>query len=1206
MRKNIALFEIFIMIAAGFAVSYFIHESSALVPGKSVEDETVTWLREKILGYLSNGLVSAQEGLWTCLEGLNGTICQEYPSEICNDLCLEDCIPSKRSETRECQLGTCYDNLEGTCSAQSPKLACENSGGQWFEQEPAQCNPGCCLIGGNANYITEQACSVLENRLGISGEWQEVENELECLLLGEQQQDGACVLEEVEPGLYDCEFTTEANCISMGGEFNSGLLCTNPGLNTICTRTKETSCFESKDEVYFLDSCGNRANVYDTNKKANDDYWSRIYSKNESCSLDGSNQEGCGNCDYLLGSLCGTPGEDDEKPLEGEYVCRDLSCIDEWGAERKNGESWCAFDSAIGVQGDTKNKERSVDLPGSRHYRQVCVDGEVRTDPCQDFRNEVCQESRDEEIGFSSAACRINNWQSCIAANQDKTKLDRCEENSACFLKSVRISNFKFDVCAPKHSPGFDLKEEFGGEVGESICSAATQTCTVVEVKGFGGWDCEVNCDCLKPGFAETMNNLCISLGDCGGNVNIAGEFTDSGYSVKRSPKLRQNYISELQSYTEPVQGQKVDPLTEEETAALFGLDPNDPEFESKLANIIGGLGAGATGVVLAYYTYVFVNVGLTFTEVFGALGHQGFTFTSSFLNAAAGAAAGAAIGFLLGKLFGLEGDALLAVTILGAATGLFVSTGIPGLFNGVALFSYGWLLWTIIVIIIIILIFKFLGIGDTRTKKVAFTCMPWQPPLGGDSCEACTEGDLPCSKYKCQSLGQTCEFVNEGTGEEACIDIAPDDTLAPKISPNYEVISEDFEYTEVTSGSFKVEHKENECIPAYTQVTFGVSLDEHGQCKYDTEHTAEYDEMEFFFGESSLFKKNHVTALSLPSLESLGEFGFDPDRRADFDLFVRCQDGSGNKNENEFAIRFCISPENDITPPILQNFEPESPAYASLEAENMNMSFYTNEPAECRYSLTDKDYEQMENEISCNNDFEDYTLFGFECSANLPVSENETNYYFRCKDRPGQEERNTNNEGVEYKIIKTSEPLIIEEIRLNPEAEEGVISTGAQPVTVTLEVETSGGAPVNRYCTYGFGGDNDLARFFESGTDMHRQVFTSLFEGSYDIGIRCEDDTGNVAESGVQFEIDVDDIGPMITRVYSQGSRLTVITNEESMCYYSHNSCGFQIEGENVFEMSGSDLVHTTDFNSQINYYIKCQDGWGNTGSCTTARSGY
>jgi len=66
------------------------------------------------------------------------------------------------------------------------------------------------------------------------------------------------------------------------------------------------------------------------------------------------------------------------------------------------------------------------------------------------------------------------------------------------------------------------------------------------------------------------------------------------------------------------------------------------------------------------------------------------------------------------------------------------------------------------------------------------------------------------------------------------------------------------------------------------------------------------------------------------------------------------------------------------------------------------------------------------------------------------------------------------------------------------------------------------------------------------------------------------------------------------------------VITNEESMCYYSHNSCGFQIEGENVFEMSGSDLVHTTDFNSQINYYIKCQDGWGNTGSCTTARSGY
>lgn len=1202
---------------SGVAFSYFIHESSKGIE-ISGEGKGISWLREKILGYLSNGLVSAQEqGLWTCPRDVNGSICQEYPAETCEELCVGDCIPSRRQNTQECKLGTCQDTGEGTCSAQTPRLACEEHGGIWTEEEPAQCKPGCCLIGGNANFITEQACGVLGDRLGQQGEWKQVDNEIQCLLLANSQEEGACVLNEIPGEGFDCKFTDKADCLTRGGEFYSGLLCTNPSLNTICQRTKETGCFPKEEGVYFIDSCGNKGNIYDTNKKNGDEYWNRVFGKNETCTLDGNlgNQNACGNCDYLLGSTCGIPGEGDAKPLDGEYVCKDLSCVDEWNDERKNGESWCAYDSQIGVDGNGQgNKGRSVDLPGSRHYRKVCLDGEVRTESCADFRNEICSENRDEEIGFSSAACRINRWQECIAANEDKDKLNKCETNSDCFLKEVRLDKFKFDVCTPKHPEGFNLKADFGGEVGQSICGLGSQRCKVIQQKGFGGWKTVVNGKCLEPDFAQTMNNLCISLGDCGGNVNIQGQFTGDGYSVKNSPKLSQGYISGLRDYIEPIKGQHADSLTKEEIATLFGLKMDDPEIDSKMATIIGGLGAGALGALLVYGALIYqggVTGALGAISQLGivkglfSIGEIGTSNLGTWASLAGSAAAGAAIGFIIGKLFGLEGDGLLAATVAGVFAGVASYTGLFGTFSGTGLFTTSFFIWTIVIVIIVVIILKLLGIGKTRTINVAFTCNPWQPPLGGSDCEKCTKGDLPCSEYKCQSLGQTCEFVNEGTGEEACINTAPDDTLAPRISPNYDVISEGFEYAEVTDRSFKIENSESECIPAYTQLTWGISLNEYGQCKYDTEKVS-FDNMEFYFGESSLFKKNHVTALSLPSLESLGEGGFDPNRRADFDLYIRCQDGSGNKNDADFDVRFCISPEDDTTPPILQKFNPVSPAYIALEATELNLTFYTNEPADCRYSLTDNDYETMQNQIDCANNVSDMTLFGFECLTTLPVSGDE-NYYLRCKDKPWAEgERNANSQSVSYEIIQTTNPLVIESVEINPEPANGLIKTGGRYVSVDLTVTTSGGAPVNRYCTYGFGGSNNLARFFESGGDVHRQTFSSLFEGNYDIGIRCEDDVGNVAQNSVQFDIEVDNHGPIITRVYSQNSLFYIITNEDSMCSYSHNSCNFGFDDEDVSGMSGDELIHSADFNSNLNYYVKCKDEYSNVGECLTIRSGY
>ena len=40
--------------------------------------------------------------------------------------------------------------------------------------------------------------------------------------------------------------------------------------------TKETTCIEGKDEVYFKDSCGNIANIYDSSKINDKGYWNKV------------------------------------------------------------------------------------------------------------------------------------------------------------------------------------------------------------------------------------------------------------------------------------------------------------------------------------------------------------------------------------------------------------------------------------------------------------------------------------------------------------------------------------------------------------------------------------------------------------------------------------------------------------------------------------------------------------------------------------------------------------------------------------------------------------------------------------------------------------------------------------------------------------------------------------------------------------------
>ncbi|MEM4330461.1 MAG: hypothetical protein QW273_00435 [Candidatus Pacearchaeota archaeon] len=365
-----------------------------------------------------------------CERSKDGGICLNLEKEKC-DLRYQT-APTSCEQTSFCKLGTCYDMKEGLCLENVPQKVCMEKNGSWSEKKPSelpQCQLGCCIIGEQAAFVSALRCKRLSTYYGIEMEYRkDVTSESDCILLANSQDIGACVTFK-ETGINECKLTTRKECgakegvISLnvnksiaesetGKRFYPGILCSAPELNTECARQVKTGCYQGK--VYWFDSCGNRENVYSSDREKS---WNRgrIASPDEICERVSSNSKDCGNCDYLLGTTCtkweGVFGIG--KPTFGDYFCKKTTCKDLEGNTRLNGESWCVYDIEPG---------RGYEKVGSRHFRQICLDGEVITDPCEDYRNQICVHSGipTTKGEFSTAACRPNRWADCLLQTRKK------------------------------------------------------------------------------------------------------------------------------------------------------------------------------------------------------------------------------------------------------------------------------------------------------------------------------------------------------------------------------------------------------------------------------------------------------------------------------------------------------------------------------------------------------------------------------------------------------------------------------------------------------------------------------------------------------------------------------------------------------------------------------------------------------------------
>jgi hypothetical protein len=536
-------------------------------------------------------LVNAQTETNVCCEKTQaGAWCQNTLEKNCAAGFRK--TPTNCQATSFCKPGCCFDSSEGLCMENTPQKVCNDGGGTWVDDEECnipQCELGCCVLGNQASFVTLTRCKKLSGFFGLQTDFRtNIADELTCISLAALQDQGACVFESESQ--RTCKFTTRQEClnteseseVTSKAEFFRDVLCSAEELATNCGPTPDTMCVEGKQEVYFKDSCGNPANIYDFSKINDKSYWREVIDKSESCGFNSqkgnANSASCGNCDYFKGSICAKGNAN-----SGDYYCADLNCYNtQDGKNYKNGESWCIYDD---VQGQGRDKV------GSRHFRHVCINGEETIEPCDDYRGTVCiQDELETGDGvFTEAACRINRWveeggRGCInqkneedCLNTDKRDCYWLAGASFTGLTSVTTTSgssgaafggsttsqpfgtgnviapitgrsifggddeddksgsgvsYGGGACLPNNPPGLKFWNE-GDASG--ICSLGNSVCVVEYEKGLldDDWKPKKNKECLDQDYAQKMNEVCVSLGDCGAYVNIANRFTDSGAEWK-------------------------------------------------------------------------------------------------------------------------------------------------------------------------------------------------------------------------------------------------------------------------------------------------------------------------------------------------------------------------------------------------------------------------------------------------------------------------------------------------------------------------------------------------------------------------------------------------------------------------------------------------------------------------------------------------
>ncbi|MEM0465782.1 MAG: hypothetical protein QXW97_03745 [Candidatus Pacearchaeota archaeon] len=734
----------------------------------------------------------------------------------------------------------------------------------------------------------------------------------------------------------------------------------------------------------------------------------------------------------------------------------------------------------------------------------------------------------------------------------------------------------------------------------------------IIAIFSFGYLIGSVNAQCYGGSCSTTpnpnqasagINNLNLISGGCaGGSCNIGGgtitpgEATQPGNapggSINTGPSIGNIGNGNIENPPNP--GAEPGQTYEE----LIGQGGTNPfAGPGSQGGRVGGTGPGVNNEIPNYP----IGGGGIPPGGGGIIGTTGNVLQNYFSNffekylwqLGAGAGIGATIGGLAGGKQGIMWGTISAVS--GVFTYQILNEfGLSKLTSGLA--GIG------VFLIIFLLTYK-----KEQKEYVEFNCLPWQSPLGGEDCEKCNKY-AECSEYTCKSLGQACELINKGTKDQKCVWKNPYDTNSPiiemkNVSAGHKFFPDNTIRPPATGVKIIYPPGKGQCIKAFTPLEFTFITNEPAQCKIDynltTDSKLAYEQMNFYVGGTPIFSYNHTEKLALPGPDAINKL--DPTIKNDgtYTLYIRCIDANGNFNQNPFAVRFCVEKGPDETPPLIVNVSIPSKMPVQFNISKLDLEVYVNEPAECRWSRENRDFNLMEGNMSCSQElWEMNNENTYTCRTTLTgiESRKENLYFFRCKDKPGYEdsERNVNKESYSYVVIGT-QPLNIIEFGPN-----GTIYGATESIPVTLFVRTDNGYSNGEAICYYSTTENekDYIEFSNTSTinkyvNYHTQR-QDLLTKDYTYYFKCVDKGGNAAYNVTRFRVETDLIPPHIIRIYKESGELIVITNENAECSYSHINCNFEID--NGIKMTSLDyLKHNTEWKSDKYYFIRCKDRYNN-----------
>ncbi len=960
----ICLIQIFLVVSLSITTSISISKTNKIEIKENsiIQEEIITNLLEKgfdfLIGFFSIsqiGTVSAADIAACCEKVVGGGYCQDVEdASMCEtginsetddnyDMWLMNCSEINDEEA-DCAIGYCYDDETGTCTGGAPHFKCKyENGGEWsfkIDDILDKCEKGCCKLDANTQPLTYRECEILSEELGRDGVSfiRDIPAEA-CIYEGSRDDYGACLFYN-SYGQEDCEHTSEFLCKAKQDAFigfKKGELCSS--VFSGCSPMEYIGCDkdEKLPEIYWYDSCGNKENIYDYSKRNDPEYRTTMIPKSEICGYE-DNIKGireCGNCGHDFETLCveadNNKGVFDAEGENGEeYICGGTECSDpvfEEVFDRKpiNGESWCVYDSVVGG---------GKDIPGSLHWIRNCENGIVKQDVCGgDYRSQICAQSN--RTDFAQAECRFNQGFMCFMLEGK----EECEDNEDCYWKEVDIDDgFEFDICLPQYPKGFNFKEALSDD--KEICeSIETAVCTVVYSKyRFEFWSdyhCDENCGCLEDNFFETMNDICISLGDCGSNINIEGVYS-------KNSDVSRTYATMSSLHDLVSNDMEINPSA--------NIDENNDRYGANTPTFIGG-GNGDWG-----------GAGIQNEDFHTPQPHYKW-FGDSVYHASKG------VGYVTG------GAALLKeLGVKFMSKKLLASLANPAI--------------AIAAIIVMLLFTKLI-----KEKEVKFSCDLWRPPAGGDDCSKCnSDPDKPCTAYRCESLGTSCRILgNEAVQKDnpTCYSALEEDTTPPVVS-SYSVKSglKSVDYDNKKGMYIYKDTATNECIDQHSKIKFTVKVNESSRCKWGT---TDYPNFESFRGED-------VSWLTDGQYSTLHELEVKITQDTTQKIFIKCENPSRLFNVDSFEVEVCVTPEPDLQAPVIEGFDPPSFSYVANDVVLAPFYIYLDEDAECRYSNTaGTAYEYMNNmSIATGTDI---LSANYEILHGLDINGDTNTIYIKCND---------------------------------------------------------------------------------------------------------------------------------------------------------------------------------------------------------------